>query len=532
MNSRMSSFLRASNLFYVSCFMILILSLGLRLHFISEKIGFHEDENLSIILCNYKDLPAVVSEGNEFTGKQIKDSAYFSSDSIADAFSDVKKIYLENNDRPHTNLYYSSLRLWFAGVVATDFKKIIKHGCRLNLLFFLLSFFFLYKLLRKLFNDEKMVVLGLCIAFINTGTISNTLFLRPYQQQETFLIIFTYLCLKIYEDIKCNKFLVSFSCYLKIFFIVALTLLTGYFAAIYVLMFFVLLTMFAEKNNIEAARKKMSVLFFGSVVTACILFPAYLKGFSSHRAAQGFRVLGIDLLFHNFINSMNVYLFDIILIHLFPPLIFVLLCFVIFYNREYFYKQKNHINISLNIPLIISVICFVWSFGVMFLAPYKELRYCMSCFPLLLLIVPYIIDSLNVKTKKIAALFIMSFAFFYVSFCGPNVVQFMYKQHVKCAEDFNSGAHLSTVLLITQKWQYALFLHFLNDECRYTSCYSIKSLQKKLLTGEEFVVIFADIEEQVLEKKLLEECLQKNFNIKECVNDRNYTKYVVKKKND
>jgi hypothetical protein len=177
--------------------LIFIFAFGIRLYYVFQKEGLIYDEVGSIVIATWNNYCWRVNydENKIYTGKEIKEITFFTSSSIKQALADVHnlRLYNHNRDRPHTNLHYSCLRLWFAGTQTSDVQRIIIQGCLLNLLFFSLSFLFLYKLAKLLFTNKWIILLALVVAFLNTGAISTTMYIRMYQLQETLFIILTWL---------------------------------------------------------------------------------------------------------------------------------------------------------------------------------------------------------------------------------------------------------------------------------------------------------------------------------------------------
>src|SRR5262249_48645584 len=76
-------------------------------------------------------------------------------------------------------------------------------------------------------------LIGLLLCFLNAGSISNTLLLRPYQLQETALIVATYFCVLYHRKILDGAILDTWRDLTVLASIGALTLLSGYFSIAY-----------------------------------------------------------------------------------------------------------------------------------------------------------------------------------------------------------------------------------------------------------------------------------------------------------
>jgi hypothetical protein len=178
--------------------LVFLITIGIRLYWISQKEGLNVDEGLSITLASYNKYMLWsdnYESGRTYTGQELKSISLWENASLRNAVGDVYRLHLNNNgDAPHTSLYYSCLRLWFAGRITSDYREIIRLGTGLNLLFFAISFIAMYWLFKLLFDRDPIILAGLLFCFLNTGSISNTLVLRPYALQETALIAATYFC--------------------------------------------------------------------------------------------------------------------------------------------------------------------------------------------------------------------------------------------------------------------------------------------------------------------------------------------------
>lgn len=163
----------------------------------------HVDETASIILSEYntylweKDF----IYNKEYNAKEIKEAIFWNDPSLSGALSDIARLWKNNRDNPHTNLYYSLLRLWHIGFVMDSIdsiKSVIFRGVSLNFIFFFIEFYFLYLISRNIFNNTFGLVF-IAIATLNSAAISNTMFIREYAMQEMLFVIFIYAVLYYLE---------------------------------------------------------------------------------------------------------------------------------------------------------------------------------------------------------------------------------------------------------------------------------------------------------------------------------------------
>ena len=135
---------------------IFILAFTLRICGISLKQDMFVDETFTTQISNYSQYYSGTSvpldENQIMTGEDIKQEVMSLNPSIKDVINDVISLHQFTRDTPHSNLYYSLYRIWFLGYGKFELKKFITHGCTLNLVFFAVSFYYMHKLLKKLFH--------------------------------------------------------------------------------------------------------------------------------------------------------------------------------------------------------------------------------------------------------------------------------------------------------------------------------------------------------------------------------------------
>jgi hypothetical protein len=169
------------------------LVLGVHTYWLSQKNGFHVDEGMAINLAFYNDyfMARNYDFDREYTGKELKEASFINNSGFYEALLDIKRLWQNNRDAPHTNLHYSLLRISMIGLETTDIKPIMCRGGILNILLLTASFIFFFLLMKLLFPGSFLLqcVMAVC-GFLSTAVISNTLFFRPYQVQETIFIIF------------------------------------------------------------------------------------------------------------------------------------------------------------------------------------------------------------------------------------------------------------------------------------------------------------------------------------------------------
>jgi len=387
---------------------IYVLALGTRIYWLSQKEGMHVDEGLSTAMACYNDF--MVTEnyqyGEEYKGKELKEASLVNDPGLKDALSDIIRLRKDNRDPPHTNLYYTFLRLSLIGLKTGDMGKIVFRGGILNLVFFTASFIFFFLLMRLLFPGSELLQYAatLC-AFLSTATLSNTLFLRPYQIQETLFILFCY-CFVLSLGWKKSiiherKLSVGVKPLVLMSLLAGVTLLSGYYALLFIGLFGIYAVYLLCKN-----KKYIEIPFYFAVLclgilVASVLYPKYLSGFRSYRGEETIRTLSGETL-ENIRSSITVAV-TLLRKHFFtlPVVIVLVLCLayiVILRGKKIFaatFVQK--------MAWYIFAASVLYLFAVLILAPYKILRYGMPVFPFLVILPAMLINSIREKSQKMAA---------------------------------------------------------------------------------------------------------------------------------
>mgnify|MGYP006907953619 CR=1 FL=1 len=364
----------------IMCVVVFILGLFARIYTITLKTDFHQDEVLSVILSNYSEYgwTKLPEKNRVFTGKDIKRMMLWNDSSLKDMFSDIWNLYLYTRDDSHSNLYYSILRASFAGISDFDIKQTIYRGCSINLIAYCLSFFFMFKLLALLLKKQSLIPFGLFVAFMNTGAISNVAYLKPYNLQEVAFIIVTYYFIRLLRGENLN--------FLKPALSIAFAFLSGYYSIIYVGILAVVLFI---KNLDKRYLFKIAGL---SLIFTTIFYPGYFLGLISYRATETIERFSGNNLFYSFLGLPYLYLKYIFSLSLIIYLVYLLVKIS---------RQKLLVDNESKDIILLFVIGLVWSAIIMFIAPFKVLRYILPVFPILALIIPYIVSYFDKKLLPI-----------------------------------------------------------------------------------------------------------------------------------
>lgn len=215
-------------------------------------------------------------KGKNYDIKQIKKSLFASDKSLKHIKQDLSKIRNNNIDRQHTNLYFSLFRIWTAGADETNLREIIIRGCCLNIIFFIFSFFFVYKLLSLIKDEKKFISLGLFLIFMNNLSISNTLLIREYALMEMLFILTAYFTvlfckrIKNYQKIPAKEIILSGIA-------IGLFALSNYFSLIYLFIIFITLLVFAIVYKNKQALLQLLLIFSLAYLIIILIYPSFFN---------------------------------------------------------------------------------------------------------------------------------------------------------------------------------------------------------------------------------------------------------------
>lgn len=246
--------LENNKIFRLLLIFICIFAILVRIYWASRQNELDQDEYYTVLAANNKtnilgnNFKDFIDDFTNIGGEELYKIIFFGDKSIKDCINDIKRLYKDTNDPFISNLYYSLFRLSFIGREVTDKKNIIITGTILNCLFFIISFIFIYKLLKYIFENNREIILGsiFCISLM-PSSITFSMFLRAYQIQETFFIVITYIVLSTISE---NKYSI------KNFLITTIISGIGYITQFSSLLFILILSAMLFYNFIISNKEK------------------------------------------------------------------------------------------------------------------------------------------------------------------------------------------------------------------------------------------------------------------------------------
>jgi hypothetical protein len=492
---------------------IYLLALGIRIYWLTQKDGFHVDEGLTVAYscCNNFIVRENYKEGKKYTGKELKEASLVNNTGLKSTLGDVRNLWKDSRDAPHTNLYYTILRLSFIGAKPGEISSIIVRGSILNLLLFTVSFIFFFILMRLLFaGSELMQYTAVLCAFLSTAAISNTLFFRPYQLQETMFIIFCYyfvlsLDWKKYFIHEKKIFLGVIKPLLFMSLITALTLLTGYFAFIFIGLSGLYAIYYQCKNKTFSQIPFYFAVLGLGILFAQVLFLKYLSGFLSYRGVETFKTISNKALEN--IKSSLISAGTLFQKHFFtyPVIVIFVLCaaVLIIYQLR---GQKLKKNTLFTLTAVQKTAFFIFAASIIYLlavlitAPYKILRYGMPVFPFFVILPVMLIGFVKEKSQKIAAFVMVLLCACFVFYSTredkiENIFRGKPDQYI-----FTKNKEIPVYVIngSWSAWKYGNFTPYVNDEQAYYFVDWFKSFEGYLRSGEEIKsIVLPEIENYV-----------------------------------
>jgi hypothetical protein len=476
--------------------LVFLFTFGIRLYWINQKQGMNVDEGLSIAISSFNKYMLWsdnYEDGRTYSGKELRTISLWENPSFRNAVGDVYRLHHANPDTPHTNLYYSFLRLWFAGRIVDDYRKIISGGTGLNLLFFTTSFIVMFYLLKLLFENTSVVLAGLLLCFLNTGSISNTLLLRPYQLQETALIVATYFCVLYRKKIVEGDVFNRWQDLTLLASVGAFTLLSGYFSLGYAALLWclILLTLLTGRKTSQVGFFIAVALF--SVALAQMLYTNYLYGIihgSRGQEALGVLFTSTGALSH--LKESLTALWWLAQNHVFywPTAVCLAVAIAIQFipatNRMFALRNKESEIHSWYVPLFLVVAALAFSAAVLYLAPYKMLRYVMPVFPLIALSHALVLHQLKKVPVLVFASAMVAISLVYA--LDPSHIENLSLEKPEIFV-FTSRPDVPVLILNMNYWKYADMIPYLADAQRYEFPASEQALKARIAELQHAFVV-------------------------------------------
>ena len=492
---------------WVSILVIFVVLLGIRIYYISQKKSMYVDEPLSISISNrneYGFWSKNYELYHEYTAKELKDISLWDNASVKDALSDVYHMHQVNRDAPHSNFYYSLFRLWFTGVKTSNLNYIYWRGCLLNVVFFAISFFFMALLIRRFTDHWDILSLGLLIAFINPVSLSLTVFMRPYELQQTFVIILTYFvtcCIQAKqagETIETKKTLAVGSVTL------ALTMLAAYINLILIGFYGLFIIIYCIRKKDYRLLGFFIMMFIASLIVAKLLYFDF--GNLGYREQDATNNLQSSVFPANIVAMKNAIL-ELVFTNVFFGL-FCQLTVIAIICTAIAKEAKTHISPILPAIAVINLIAF---FVIMYLVPIdmKFLRYVAPLFPIFAL--GYIsMGNLGIPRFVLPATAVTLLILSLIQFNGKrSIVEHLDDAYISVRFKDLKDTNAPIFIRGEMTWKHAYLIPFLNDDSKIIFISDFSEIMEKYANKIPCIYIYqlegayGDLEDE--EQPFLEE---------------------------
>ncbi|MDM3063454.1 hypothetical protein [Citrobacter sp. CK180] len=372
---------------------------------------------------------------------------------------DVRSLWLDNRDKPHSNVYYTALRVWFTGINSHgDIGFTSSWAFCLNKIFFGISFFAIYKLASKIFESKWIALMVVFVSFINTASISNSIFLRPYQLQESIVSLYLLSSFLLLKDNPSTRFLISHSL------ITAFTVLSGYFAVFLVALISIAILpcLIAKYWGDWKFASWFAVKYVA--LTSVISYAIYPPYFFVYGGRQDEAYSKLGNVSDNVISSIR----SLSMLNDYFPVGLIIVILSAIVSLTFFVKKMKLIPENHYYLAALSVSTLLWIVIVQFFSPYKNLpRYIYPILPVVGLFYGYIIYLMKgrfqfISQAKIVVAIVIMLAAIMTYNNGPEVENINRNRHIEC-DKIPDGS----VIYAKTPWKLANILTCLKDNVKY-----------------------------------------------------------------
>lgn len=474
-------------------FLILSICVLIRSYRVVDKDTLFLDENLTVIMTNHGERGwayANFDDSHSYTGSEFKSLFFKDSTSIKETLYDIYRNRMYPTDHPpHTNLFYSLVKISFLFSDTSDLSQVIQRIFILNLLLFAIGFIFMNRFLTLFIKEDYARYSLLIMMFMNLAAIGNTLFLRPYQLSETLCIICTYYFALLYlsrfnsKKDKRNTFI--------IFCIVgSLFSLVHYLTIIYLVLLWGILfvQLILSKSNFSLYMKFISGGLC-MLLLDYLIFPYYfnpiftLISSTSNDSTMPFVdkfIFEITLFYTKF---SDVFIGNYILITIL--LIFILSCFFCSKSTKTQTNNKYLAQTIFIIALICTIIIYINS------PFFKTVRYIVTFTPLLYLGVYLALNRIPKNTKTFCY-FLLASMILIRAFYVKDV--YWDKMDIK---SYNEDKTIPILVLGVSQFTQLDFIPFYTNDRKVELAFSLDSLKSKINKLKRTYVVMYENDDSV-----------------------------------
>lgn len=480
--------------------LFLLLS-GMRLYWLGEKAGLHLDESMSVTLANRRShgWEEHLPDGRIFYAAELRGLVWQGDTSWRSTWRDLYALHIQVKNDPHSNLYYSLLRLALLDSGRITLATIIWRGGLLNLVFFAFSFWLMFLLLRALFPRYPALWLpALLIVFGHSDAVSNTLFIRPYPMQEALFVLLALVFVRSWRlDPSAGPGVFSWLRFLGVAAVLALVLLSGYFAVFFVMLLGALLLVRGCVQRHAGWCRFWIAVFLQGVMLAVALYLSYFEGFFNYRGLQALDkiMLRDPVVYH----ELPLLFWGVLQRALFPWTLLVLLALAWGWSRwRQPWRWRRVASAAAEQPwVLLWLSALLWSAAIFFVAPYKLTRYLAPALPLLALLYPAVaVRVAGVNRGAGLGLAWLCALWLCTGMLPPGRhLDYLEREARREVATFAERPALPVVFLLPRPMHIHQILPYLDERQPYIFCSRFSALRPALPPGGEFYLVLFHLTE-------------------------------------
>ena len=406
---------------YIINFIIFFILILNAVYWCSRKEGFHYDDIIVYKFLNIAHDKPKTTIINIFTNNYFKnchDSSFYTHylDPPSDSLWNIHEVY-------------NCLKLWGAYPTAPvhfflfeitrsilNSKQFTKwDGLVLNLVFYTFTLIIIYNLSYLLFKSNSLALLSVMLYGTSIGAINTVVFIRPYMVYTFITILFVYFN-TIYIYIYGNT--ISYSCMRKsiLYCLIICSIIFGILTHYYFIIFFVFYIGTLIIFNMITMKYKLVKYYVSiiiiSIISCLSLWPILYKViFYSGRGKEAFSNIST---YTDFIYSIERY-YHIINTQIcggYGRIIIVISLIILYYLivsslscRLNGLKNIRTCCISIDICnisiIVLAITLLLYFFMISKISPYKTDRYIFNIYPLIYILIIYIVKLITLKNKYI-----------------------------------------------------------------------------------------------------------------------------------
>jgi len=345
----------------------------------------------------------------------------------SDVFDFAPVIWNQSRD-VHPPLFYILVHIVSSFFLGTFSKYII---FIINIIFYILTCIYIFKIF-KLYKKEKLGIIALTLYGVSIGAISTVMFQRMYMMMTFFVILYTYICIKISRKGMQKREMTKLSI------CTILGFLTQYYFCLFAVVICIILFI-----HLKGKRKTWIWENIKLAILGVAIFPACIYHiFFSYR--------GITSLQENYFERLKFYAEEMFREFSISNLIgYILLGIIAILAIIYFIQKRKDKRLSEYAIILLPVT--IYYLIISKTAPYLEQRYILPTLPLIVigvvLLISYFINKISKKRIKnalniTAILMVVSLQLYGLITKEPDYLYKGYSEYINLAKEYQDYQYI------------------------------------------------------------------------------------------